>query len=176
MPYRSKVDRERPLWMTLGEALAHIQAHLCREAVNSSAQKRNCEWRAERERFLCAGRPIHRPRAFAFLNLLACTRFLLRMRCQRVPRIGGKSSSLAIAWLINPSRPSPKPILPLSARHVSENCSFYAHECSNFGRCGAMHMKEPAQKVVLYWFTETESNEFGQQRTKRLSLDSRQRI
>jgi hypothetical protein len=28
MPYRSKVDRERPLWMTLGEALAHIQAHL----------------------------------------------------------------------------------------------------------------------------------------------------
>jgi hypothetical protein len=37
-------------------------------------------------------------------------------------------------------------------------------------------MKEPAQKVVLYWVTETESNEFGQQRTKRLSLDSRQRI
>jgi hypothetical protein len=31
MPYRSKAERERPLWMTLAEALSHIQAHLVQE-------------------------------------------------------------------------------------------------------------------------------------------------
>jgi hypothetical protein len=34
MPYRSKVDRERPLWMTLEEAFAHIQAHLAQESCD----------------------------------------------------------------------------------------------------------------------------------------------
>jgi hypothetical protein len=31
MPYQSKAERERPLWMTLVEALEHVQAHLAHQ-------------------------------------------------------------------------------------------------------------------------------------------------
>jgi len=37
MPYESKAERERPLWMTLVEAVEHVQAHLAQEGCGELA-------------------------------------------------------------------------------------------------------------------------------------------
>jgi hypothetical protein len=70
MPYRSKNERERPLWMTLGEAIQHVL-----EVDGCNRFQALSEMRWEREIFRLAGRPIRNRhfQTFSQLDFRRCS-------------------------------------------------------------------------------------------------------